>query len=245
MNKILLFSLCIIPSLILMWYVYIKDKVEKEPWYLLALLFTGGIMAANISLLISLILKRYLVFLNTSFESLSILEIIFKYLIAIALVEEGSKWLINYITIWSNKNFKHMYDPIVYSVFVALGFAAYENIVYVLAYQSNRTLAIVMRSLISVPTHAVLGIFMGYYLSLAKNALMFHKYKAVTKYKILSLLVPILLHFLYDILLINKSALGQVSFNVYLIICFIIAYLKLEKLAAINTNLKEKNISKK
>ena len=28
MNKILLFSLCIIPSLILMWYVYIKDKVD-------------------------------------------------------------------------------------------------------------------------------------------------------------------------------------------------------------------------
>ena len=58
MDKILLFSLCVIPSLILLYYIYIKDRIEKEPPLLLVLLFIGGVIASIISLLIELLLKN-------------------------------------------------------------------------------------------------------------------------------------------------------------------------------------------
>ena len=28
----LLLSLCVIPSMLILWYIYIKDKSEKEPF---------------------------------------------------------------------------------------------------------------------------------------------------------------------------------------------------------------------
>ena len=243
MDSLLLLSLCIVPSLILLWYVYIKDTIEKEPLYLLTILFVGGIISCLISIIISNISKRYITFLNLSYNNLTVAQIIFKILIAIALVEESSKWIINYITIWKNKNFKHIYDPIVYSTFISLGFATFENVIYGISFKSYGIVPIIMRGLISVPSHAVFGIFMGYYLGIAKNAIMYHKRKKSYKYRILSLVVPIALHFIYDLLLVNKNIIMYSFFIMYIIVCYIFANIKIKKISSINKNLKEKNIS--
>ena len=64
MDNAVIISLCIIPSLLLLWYIYIKDKVEKEPIYLLILLFLGGIIACTISIFLSILSKQYIYFLN-------------------------------------------------------------------------------------------------------------------------------------------------------------------------------------
>lgn len=243
MDGLILFSLCIIPSLILLWYIYIEDKVEKEPAYLLTLLFIGGIIACNISILISTIFQKYFPFLNLQYSDLNIFQILFKILITIVLVEELSKWIINYITIWKNKNFKHIYDPIVYSTFISLGFATFENIIYGMTFKSYGLFPIIMRGLISVPSHAVFGVFMGFYLGISKNAEMYHKKRQAFKYKIYSILVPIYLHLVYDLLLVNKSTLMYSFFIMYIIVCYILANNKIKKLSSIHKNLKEKDIS--
>ena len=243
MDNILLISLCIIPSLIILWYVYIKDKVEKEPLYLLFILFIGGIISCAISILISMISKKYILFLNYDYINMNIFQIIYKILFSIVIVEELSKWIINYITIWRNKKFDHIYDPIVYCTFVSLGFATLENIIYGITYSSHGFIPILLRGVISVPSHAVFGIFMGYYLGISKNALMYNKNKQSNKYKLLSILFPIMLHFIYDLLLINNNTITYIIFIIYIIILYILAYFKIRKLSSVHEKLKQKDIS--
>lgn len=236
MNKALIIALCIIPNIALLWYVYIKDKIEKEPFYLLLLLFIEGLFTCTISIIFSTISKKYIHFLNLPYTNMNILQIIFKLLFTIAIVEEGSKWIINYITIWKNKNFKHIYDPIVYSTFISIGFATLENIIYGITFSSYGIIPIIMRGFISVPCHAVFGIYMGYYLGISKNALKYNKKTQSIKYRILSIIIPTLLHLLYDLFLIKKNFIIYTLFIIYIIILYILAYQKVEKLSSVHKN---------
>lgn len=244
MNNILLITVCIIPILILLWYVYIKDKVEKEPVYLLFLLFIGGIIACVISILLDAVLKNFIQFLNWQYSDMNIIQIIFKTLITIAVIEEGSKWIVNYITIWRNKNFNHIYDPIVYCVFVSLGFALFENIIYTITFKNYGIMPIVMRGLISVPCHAVFGVFMGFYLGISKNAIAYNKIKQSEKYKLLSIATPIIFHFIYNLCLVKQNRIVYCVFIIYLITMYISAYNKIKKLSNIHKMLKENDTSK-
>ena len=233
MKDILILTLCIIPSLILLWYVYIKDKIEKEPLYLLILLFLGGVIGCISSITISALFKKWMPFLNLSYSSMNIFQIIFKVLFTIAIIEEGIKWLVNYVTIWHNKNFNHIYDPIVYATFVALGFATLENIIYGITFRSHGFVPIIMRGIISVPSHAVFGIFMGYYLGISKNALESSKQKQSRKYRLLSVIIPIILHFIYDLLLIKETFITYALFTIYIISLYILSYFKIKKLSSL------------
>ena len=54
-----------------------------------------------------------------------------------------------------------------HAVFVSLGFAAFENILYVLQYGFSNAL---MRAVASVPGHTFFGIMLGYYYSFSHIA---------------------------------------------------------------------------
>lgn len=236
-NLALLSLLCVFPSLILLFYIYIEDKIEKEPIYLLMFLFVGGIISCVISLFLYQKINSYMYFLNLPYSNMSIFQIIFKVLIVIAAIEEIMKWLINYSITWKNKNFNYMYDPIVYCTFVSLGFATLENILYGIVYNTDGLLPIIMRGLMSVPSHAVFGVFMGYYIGIAKNAIAYGKIKQSHKYRILSIVVPILLHFIYNLFLIEKNVYLYLGFIVYIIILYIFANKKIKKISVVSKNI--------
>ncbi len=69
---------------------------------------------------------------------------------------------------YKTKYFNEKLDGIVYGVFSAMGFATVENIVYVVYRYANNPHVGLYRGIFSVPAHAVFGITMGYYLSLAR-----------------------------------------------------------------------------
>ena len=234
----LLLSLCVIPSMLILWYIYIKDKSEKEPFYLIIILFIGGIISCLISILISILSKQYIPYLNMNYYNMNIFEIFVKVFVVITLSEELTKWIINYITIWRNKNFKHIYDPIIYSACTALGFATFENIIYVTNYHNNGIMIAIMRGLISIPSHAVFGIYSGFYLGISKNAYMCNKKDKAIKYKLLSILAPILLHFTFDILLIKTNIIKYSLFIIYLTILYITALKKIKRLSSVSKPLK-------
>ena len=234
----LLLSLCVIPSMLILWYIYIKDKSEKEPFYLIIILFIGGIISCLISILISIISKQYIPYLNMNYYNMNIFEIFVKVFVVITLSEELTKWIINYITIWRNKNFKHIYDPIIYSACTALGFATFENIIYVTNYHNNGIMIAIMRGLISIPSHAVFGIYSGFYLGISKNAYVCDKKDKALKYKILSLLAPIILDFTFDILLIKTNIIKYSLFIIYLTILYITALKKIKRLSSVSKPLK-------
>ena len=56
-NNLLFLTICIIPSICLLLYIYANDKIEKEPLYLLLILFIEGLISCLIAVYISNILK--------------------------------------------------------------------------------------------------------------------------------------------------------------------------------------------
>lgn len=183
----ILLALAVLPVILLLRYIYKKDKYEKEPLGLLIVAFVGGMFSIPLALTGASMLENIYysdsVFYSAFFEA--------------ALVEEVSKFIILFLLIWWNKNFNEYMDGIVYAAFVGLGFACIENILYV--FDGGIGTGIV-RALLSVPGHFLFAVAMGYFFALAK----FEK-KNRGWYLLLSLLVPILFHGLFDyLLMINE-----------------------------------------
>jgi hypothetical protein len=101
------------------------------------------------------------------------------------------------------KPFAGPMDTVVYGAAVGLGFAAYENLAYLIHHAEMwRSLAI-LRSLLTVPFHGALGIIAGAYLALARSgtALGAHRHRrdwARLSSRLLMLMGPLALHAAFD-----------------------------------------------
>lgn len=216
-------GLSILPIILFGSYVYFKDK-NKEPKKLLLKLFIGGILAAILTLVIDILLSiLFPRFLNSDSFTSSFELIIYAFLV-IGLIEEISKWILLYLFSYNNKEFDQLYDMIVYSVFIALGFALVENILYV--YDGGIDVAI-GRFFLAIPGHVSIAIFMGYYLSLAKLSTLNNINNLKNRYLILSIIVPIILHGIYDYCILASNFFLLIIFFVFILILFYKANQKL------------------
>ena len=152
----------IVPVCIIIIYIYVKDKYEKEPKRLLFLSFISG---AIVSILITTILYTGFDVLLPLDNHFSIRQQFFKAFFVVALTEEFSKYIIVRYVSQPQKAFNEPFDGIIYAVMVSMGFAATENIMYVL--QGGYQVAI-LRAFSAVPAHATFAILMGYYMGKAK-----------------------------------------------------------------------------
>ncbi len=230
-----LLILSILPSVILGIMIYKKDVVEKEPKKLLILLLLGGLGAAVLTLVISLLLDSFLPDFDDSMKVSELYLIIYTF-IKIALVEEFSKWIILKKITWTNKEFNYIFDAIVYAVFIALGFATIENILYVTGTNGGFAVAI-LRALLSVPGHVFDGVFMGYYYGLSKQAEINGNKKIMKKNMILSLLLPTILHFIFDYLLTSNNDYLLIIYLVFVILLYINAFKRINQLSSITVSL--------
>ena len=230
-----LLFLSILPSSALGVMIYKKDIVEKESTGLLFKLFLGGAIGSVIlTLLLSTVLEPIIPDLEDSNNNFIYLAIntFFK----VALVEEFSKWIFLKKITWKNKEFNYIYDAIVYAVFVALGFATIENIIYVLGSEGGISIAI-LRAILSVPGHAFDGVFMGYYYGLAKQAKINDNIKLFKRNMIFSLLIPVVFHFIFDYLLLSENSILLILYLVFIILLYINAFKRINKLSNITERL--------
>lgn len=239
MEKLILAILAIIPVVILARYVNSKDR-NKEPTKLLIALFLSGIAACFLVLFISGILDRIFPILDLKTTAGNYAALLIQIFVGVALVEEGCKLLMTYSIAYRHKEFDEIYDIIVYAVFVALGFACFENILYVLGngavdFAAGARIG-VLRGLLSVPGHACDGLFMGYYLSLAKIAELQNNKQNEKKYKLYSLLIPTLLHGIYDFCCMAGSIFILV-FIIFVVWLYKSSIKKLKLVAANNRSL--------
>jgi RsiW-degrading membrane proteinase PrsW (M82 family) len=226
-----LLVLAVLPVYLLCAYVYAKDK-EKESKKLLRKLFLFGMLTIIVAVILELLLGLIFKAEDNSNYIIQFISIF----ISIGFIEEICKWTVLRIGAFNNKEFNHIYDMIVYSVNVSLGFAVLENILYVL---SSGFATGIVRALISVPGHACFAIFMGYYLGLAKINQVNDLKNKYMKNIILSILSPTLIHSIFDFLLLSKSNLNIVIFLVFLILIYILCLKKIKILSSVSSNFKE------
>lgn len=188
-----LMELAVIPGLLIIIYVYGKDKVEKEPKGLIVKLIFFGILsciaAGYIEAFEDSLLPEYpagsLEFaLQTSFLEAALVEELVKY----TALRTGS---------WKHPSFNYRFDGVVYGVSAAVGFAIYENIMYVASYGLQTA---IVRAFTAVPLHAFCGVFMGVFYSYAKKSDILGQYGKRRWFTFLSLIVPMLIHGTYDTL---------------------------------------------
>ena len=118
----------VLPAALLLFYIYRKDGIEKEPASLLIKLIGFGVLAA----LLSGVLET--VAINLLDRVISIANPLYLIILAfliIAVVEEGTKYVLMKAATWKNPHFNFRFDAVVYAAFVSLGFAAFENIAYI------------------------------------------------------------------------------------------------------------------
>jgi RsiW-degrading membrane proteinase PrsW (M82 family) len=187
--------------------VYLRDKYEREPVSLLL----KAIIAGALIVLPVIFVESYLAGLNPFIRNP--MEGAWHAFVVAGFTEELFKFFALYLLIWKNPNFNEKFDGIVYAVFVSLGFAMVENIMYVL--EGGHQVALT-RAWTAVPAHAIFGIAMGYYFGIA------HMYDELRKaYLQKAFLIPFLLHGVYDFILMAGSPILLSLFLPFLIYLYI------------------------
>jgi len=206
------------PVFIILFYIYFRDKYEKEP---LGMLIKALLL--GIAIVIPVIfVERFLMLLMPD-SIAKVAEAFYHAFVVAGLTEELFKFLALYLLIWRSPSFNEQFDGIVYAVFVSLGFAGVENVLYVLDGGMQTALT---RAITAVPAHAIFGVAMGYFLGIA------HKYRELrSSYLPRALLVPILLHGIYDFILMVEINWLLILFVPYVIWLYFMGMKKMKQLS--------------
>ena len=132
-----------------------------------------------------------------------------------AIPEETFKLLALYQVLKNNPYFDEHFDGIVYAVCIGLGFAAVENVGYVLG-DDNWAAVAIARSLLAVPGHYAFAVLMGYYYSV------YHFVNRSPWVAVCVLLMPVLAHGVYDALAMSSMVneyVGGIGFVILIVFC--------------------------
>ena len=200
------------PAAVLMFYVYKKDTVEKEPLDLLGRLILGGCLAAVLS---GVLEQGGIMILDRFVDQSNPFYVILLAFLVVAVIEEGTKYFFLKRRTWKNPHFNYCFDGIVYAVFVSLGFAALENLGYVMGYGLEIAPS---RALLSIPAHMGFSVFMGYFYGRAKRLELIGKYGAARGERILGYVMAVFLHGFYDACAMMGTELASTIFFIFVII---------------------------
>jgi RsiW-degrading membrane proteinase PrsW (M82 family) len=187
----------IAPALLLLWLVIAADERPGPPVKVWAAFLLG---AASISLLGAARAPFMSLLAVTDKPGLALaLRSIF----GIAAPEEIVKILVIVAVSRRRQPFADPMDTVVYGAAAGLGFAAYENLAYLVQHPDMWRSLAVLRSVLTVPFHGALGVIAGAYLAIARSGTALgahhrHRDRARISTRILILLVPLLLHSGFD-----------------------------------------------
>lgn len=222
MQTILVLIAALAPVAVLIYYIYRRDKYQKEPVKELLKAFGLGIMSVFASLLISTPLGSMGIYGNEPSTLWGALSTSF---FGAAVPEEIAKFLMFWLLVRKNRFFDERMDGIVYASVVSLGFAAVENIIYLVSNYESWLAVGISRALFSVPAHFFFGVLMGYYYSLYRFCPSESK-----AYGWLILGAPIIAHGLFDTVLFSVNVLPSLS--LILMVLFLILCNNLRKRAS-------------
>ncbi len=265
-NTFMLTIAAILPAVVLCVYIYKKDRIEKEPLSLLLYLLLAGAACCypaawieeGILNILDIIFRFFAVSIENGVVYLTdsgyIVYRVLENFVGIALVEEGLKFLALLLLTRNSREFNCMFDGIVYAVFVSLGFAAFENIFYVL---NNGWINALMRAFTSIPGHMFFGVFMGYYYSQWRMDKLARRYESVLQQQkrlpsgraidcltsvILAVLVPVFAHGLYDYCCTYGGKIANLSFYIFIIVMYVYCFRKINHMSAYDSTVSESSV---
>ena len=202
----------LLPVIVLGAYIYFRDPVKEPFRWLLRGVIAGVcicIPVAYLELLISHILFA-------GGEPTTLFGTTVQAFFGAALPEEAAKLLALWLVLRRNPHFDEHFDGIVYAVCVGLGFAAIENVAYVLQSGEGWLTVAAVRALLAVPGHYAFAIIMGYCYSI------YHFVERTPKNAAKMIIMPIMAHGVYDALAMSGSVdpiVGGISFFVLVFFC--------------------------
>jgi len=141
----------------------------------------------------------------------------------VALPEEAVKILVIFAVSTRRRPFADPMDTVVYGAAAGLGFAAYENLAYLVQHAEMWRALAALRSVLTVPFHGALGVIAGAYLAIARSgtALGAHRHNrdwARLSSWMLVLLAPLGLHAAFDFPLLTLQQNPDINSTTRLIL---------------------------
>jgi RsiW-degrading membrane proteinase PrsW (M82 family) len=209
-----LLSLAVLPGLAISYYIWWRDKHEPEPRNYLIACFLFGIL----SIIPAILLESAGMSMGFNVGKDVLNTFIFA-VVVVGFSEELSKFLFLRYYIFPKKEFCEPMDGIVYSVMVSMGFATFENVMYV---YSQKTVELsynvaILRMLTAVPAHASFAVIMGYFVGKAKFTT-----EKRTSLLVTGLLSATIVHGLYDFFLMQQMTEALAIFTLIILIVAII-----------------------
>ena len=195
MNTLIILTAALLPAILLWLYIWKKDAQPEPTFWLVKAVMWGVVICIPVAILEFGI--QSLLFGEDGEPSTLIGTTMDAFLVA-AIPEETFKLFALWMVLRKNPYFDEHFDGIVYAVSVGLGFAALENICYVFGDEEWLSTAIV-RALLAVPGHYAFAVLMGYYYSV------YHFVDRSPKTAACILLVPVLVHGIYDAIAMSGS----------------------------------------
>ena len=212
MSEWIMWAAALLPAAILWLYIWKKDsQPEPTSWLIKAVLLGVGICIPVVIVEIGI---EFLLF-SAGIAPTDLVGTTIRAFVVAAIPEETFKLLALWLILRKNPHFDEHFDGIVYAVCVGLGFAAIENVFYILGEEEWMSVA-VSRALLAVPAHYAFAILMGYYYSV------YHFVDHSIKNTICILFIPVMAHGIYDAIALSGSAnpyIGGVSFLVLIFFC--------------------------
>jgi RsiW-degrading membrane proteinase PrsW (M82 family) len=191
-----LLSLAILPGIAISYYIWWRDKHEREPHKYLIVCFIFGIISILPAILLEIFgMKMGFIDGPDTFKTFIFAVVV------VGLSEEFSKYLFLRYYIFPKSEFCEPMDGIVYSVMVSMGFATFENLLYVFNQQTIEASYNVayLRMLTAVPAHASFAVIMGYFVGKAKFSP-----KNKSALLMVGLFSAALVHGLYDFFIMQR-----------------------------------------
>jgi RsiW-degrading membrane proteinase PrsW (M82 family) len=218
MKDLIIILAAVLPALVIVGYIVFRDKNRREP---ISQVWKGvryGVGSALLALVVGAPFSVLAEMVPVLDYTETFWGALYGSFFMAAVPEELAKLLMLYLLLRKNPYFDERMDGIVYAVAVGMGFAGFENILYLFENEEIWGTVGAIRALFSVPGHFCFAVFMGYYYSLAH----FDKKNRQELNLFLMVAVPIVLHGVFDFLLMSLPHLHPA-----LIIMAVMAFLGL------------------
>ncbi|MCF4164467.1 PrsW family glutamic-type intramembrane protease [Zavarzinia compransoris] len=222
MADLTMIGAALLPSLFLLVY-FIRSDRFPEPWG--GILGTFGFGVATVAPVLAIVVPLQNLLEPRVTDPFALAGV--QAFILAALPEEALKLAVLLGFSRRLKAFDEPMDGLVYGVVASLGFATFENVLYVAGGGDGWLGIALVRAFSAVPGHAMLGAIMGFYIARAH-----FEPEAARGMIARALIVPVLLHGIYDFGLlatVNSGEAGWVLIGIAVLIVELVWTVRLHR----------------